>query len=385
MDFAFTKDHDMIRKSAREFFAKECPKDKVRELKEDSKGYDPKMWKKMVELGYTGLVIPETYNGMEGEFLELMVLMEEIGRNIVPSPYFSTVVLCGLPLNEFGSDKQKKTHLTKIAEKGEIWTLAQTEAAADNSPSEIQCEAAAEGDDYVLNGTKIFVPYGSVAKKLLVVARTSEASSSAGGISLFIVDCKTPGIQMEVIPTAARDCRCEIRFENVKVPASNLLGQVDKGWEIIEFIQQQAAVLKAAEMSGGARAALDLTLDYARERKQFNKSIGSFQVIQHRLVDLLTETDGLKYLVWKAAWEINQGNASPMSCSIAKAKANAVYHKVCYQGIVMHGAIGWTEEMDIGLYHLHTRAMDYDCGGADLHREKIVCDLETKELDFMQL
>lgn len=385
MDFSFTKDQELIRKSIKEFFEKECPKDKVRELKEDEKGYDPGMWKKMVKLGYTGLVIPEEYGGTEGEFWDLLIFMEEAGRNIVPSPYFPTVVLCALPILEFGTDAQKKKILPKIAEKGEIWSYAQLEESSEQDASGIMMSAQENGENYVLNGSKLFASYANVADQLLVVARTAESENPEEGLTFFIVDAKADGVDCEVIPTTARDMRCVIRFDNVAVPAENILGQAGNGWAVVDHIQQHAAVLKAAEMAGGAKAAFDITLKYAKERKQFDKPIGSFQAIQHRLVDLLTEVEGVQYLVYEAGWRINSGSPSRRLNSIAKAKANGVYHRVCYHGIVMHGAIGWTEEMDIGLYHLRTRAMEFDAGNTEYHNELIASELEKSEPDFLKL
>ncbi|MBT3368421.1 MAG: acyl-CoA/acyl-ACP dehydrogenase [Nitrospina sp.] len=385
MDFSLTKEQEMLRKSVKAFFKKECPKDKVRELKTESKAYDPKMWKKMVKLGFQGLIIPEEFGGMEGDFIELTVFMEEMGRNIAPMPYFSTVALCALPIVAYGSDEQKAAILPGIAEKGDIWTLAQTEFKANNESSEIEMTAKVDGDGFILNGTKIFVPYAHVANKMLVVARTGTPDHPERGITLFIVDLKNEGVTTEVIPTAAMDGRCEVVLNNVRVEKSDILGELDKGWEIVDYIQQCGAVLKAAEMSGGAQAAFNLTLDYAKERKQFDKPIGSFQAIQFRLVDLMTQVDGLKYLVYEAAWNIAAGMPSRMLNSATKARANEVYHNVCYQGIIIHGAIGWTEEMDIGLYHLRTRGLSYDLGASDLHREKIACDLENYEPDFVKM
>ena len=385
MDFKLTKDQELIRKSIREFLEKECPKDRVRELQEDIKGYDPKMWKKMVKLGYTGLVIPEAHGGTEGEFLDLMVFQEEAGRNIAPCPFFPTVVLCSLPILEFGSEEQKEEILPKIAEKGEIWTFAQDEQNADKQASDIQLDAKLEDNNYVLNGSKLFVPFGNTAKKMLVAARTGKNDNPEEGITLFIVDAKSAGISYEIMPTTAKDMRCQIDFDNVKVPNNDILGDLDQGWKIIDYIQQRAAVLKAAEMSGGAQAVLDIIVKYSKERKQFNKQIGSFQAIQHRLVDLLTDVDGLKSLVYEAAWKIGIGESSNMLNSMAKTKANTVYHRICYQGIVIHGAIGWTEEMDIGLYHLRTRAFISDAGNTDLHLEKIAGILEQKEPMFKEI
>ncbi len=385
MDYSIGKEQEMLRKSAREFFENEWPQDKGRELKNEPKAYDTKMWKKMVKLGFQGLIIPEAYGGMDGDFIELILFMEELGRNIVPMPYYATVALCALPIMEYGSDEQKENYLPGIAEKGDIWTLAQTERLANNEATEIQLSASADGDGFLLNGTKIFVPYAHVSKRMLVAARTSDGDDPQKGITLFVVDTKSEGIGMEVIPTVAKDGRCEVIFENVKVSGSNILGQADQGWEILDFIQQQGALLKAAEMYGGARAAFDITLDYVRERKQFNKSLGAFQGVQFKMVDMLAQLDGLKYLVYNAAWQVKEGEPSRTLTSSAKARANTVYHDVGHFGIYLHGAIGWTEEMDIGLYHLRTRSMVYDCGGTDLHLENIACELENEEPDFIKV
>lgn len=385
MDFAFEKDQEMIKKSAREFFEKECPKDKVRELREDPKGYDPNMWKKMTSLGFLGLIIPEQYGGTEGEFIDLMLFMEEIGRNLVPSPFFSTVALCSMPLLEFGTKEQKETFLPEIAEKGKIWSFAQTEQQANHESADIKLKATLDKGEYILSGTKLFVPYASAAKNYIVVARTSESKNSEDGITLFIVDSKTEGIETEIMPTTARDSRYEVNFNNVRVPKENILGEPDKGWKIVDYIFQHSAVLKAAEMSGGAQAAFSIVNKYAKERKQFGKPIGSLQSVQFKLVDLLTDIDELKYLVHEAAWNISVGTPSRMLNSMAKAKANAVYHDICYHGIFLHGAIGWTEEMDIGLFHLRTRSLEFDGGGTDIHMEKIANELELYQPDFLSI
>ncbi|MBU2645312.1 acyl-CoA/acyl-ACP dehydrogenase [bacterium] len=385
MDFSFSKDQELIRKSIREFFIRESPKAKVRELKDNSKGFDHKTWKRMVALGYLGLIIPERYGGTEGGFLDLMVFQEELGRNIVPCPFFTTAVLCSLPLVAFGSEHQKKSHLPRIAQKGEIWSFAQDEHQADKQAADVQLNASKQDDGFVLNGIKTFVPYGNAAKMLLVAARTKSDGGPEDGITLFIVPAATPGISHEVIPTTARDMRCQVTFENVAVSPDAILGDLHKGWDIIDFIQQRSAVLKAAEMSGGVQAVLDIILKYARTRKQFKKPIGSFQAIQHRLVDLHSEADSLKNLVYEASWRIGIGNASRILNSMVKAKANQVYHQTCHQSIVMHGAIGWTEEMDIGLYHIKTRALIADGGHTDLHLENIATELEKSIPDFRKI
>jgi len=385
MDLGFTKEQDLIRKSAREFFGKVCPKDRVRELKEDPKGYDPKMWRQMVELGFTGIVIPDEYGGTAGDLLELVIVMEEVGRNIVPSPFFTTVCACAPAILAFGDHRQKQDILTRIAEEGQVWSLALTEASASYDADDVTMAAAEDGTNYVLNGTKLFVPYANTADGLLVLARTKASADPEDGITAFIVNGNSSGIRTTEIPTAARDMRCEVVFENVGVPKGNVLGALDRGWDIVEHVLEYATVLKCAEMSGGAQAVLDLATDYARERHQFGRPIGSFQAVQHTLVDLLTEVEGLKNMVYEAAWHLDAGLPSRMLVSMAKAKANRVYQQTCLDGMLVHGAIGFTEEMDVGLYRLRAKAHEFDCGGTDFHLERIARELEDYKPDFLML
>ncbi len=382
VDFGFTKNQEMIRKSVRQFLEKECPKESVRALKKDPRGYDPAVWRKMTELGYQGLAIAEQYNGMGGEYLELMLFMEEAGRNLLPSPFFATVALCALPIEKFGSEAQKQTFLPAIAG-GQIWTLALLEEAADYDPAGIRMTAVKEGRSYRLNGTKLFVPYAQAAEKLLVVARSGEGPSREQGLSAFIVDQGAPGVRVEIIPTAARDQRCEVRFDEVVVAQDAILGPENGGWEVVDYLLQSATVLKCAEMSGGAQAVLEMTRRYARDRVQFGKSIGSLQAIQHKLANTFIWVEGLKNLVYEAAWHINAGQPRKDLVSMAKVKANTVYQQTCIDGITIHGAIGFTEEMDVGLYHLRTKAHEFDLGGSEFHRDRIVCELESQEPLFV--
>lgn len=384
MDLGFSKGQVLIRKSAREFFKKECSKEKVRELKKDKKGYDPGMWKKMVNLGFIGLVIPEEYHGTEGDLIELMILMEEIGRNIVPGPFFTTVCQCGPAIQEYGTDAQKKRILPTIAEKGAIWSYAINEEKADYRASDVQLRATAQGDGFVLNGTKLFVPYANAAKQLLVVGRTGSGSSEEG-ITLFMVDAKSDGVEIEEIPTAARDMKCAVRFKDVSVSRDNVLGEVNNGWQIVDYVLQYGAVLKAAEMSGSLQSALDLAVKYSKERHQFGKPIGSFQSLQHRMVDMLTIVDGLKYLVYEASWHMSEGQPDRMLNSMVKVKANQAYHRVCFDAVCIFGAIGWTEEMDISLYLLRAKANENDGGTTDIHEERVAVELENYEPEYLAM
>ena len=370
MDLGFSKDQRMIRTSVREFLEMECPSDKVRELEEDEKGYDPGMWQMMAELGWMGIILPEEYDGTEGNFIDLMIVIEEMGRKLLPSPFFSTIALCSLPLMEYGNSEQKERFLPGIAAGEQIWTLALTESSATHRPSDIKLNATLKGEEYLLSGTKVFVPYAHVADYLLVIGKDED------GFTMFIVDTKTQGMKTEVIPTTAHDKQCEVTFDDVKVPARNILGEAGGGWDIVSFILQRGTVLKCAEMVGGAQAALEITNDYAKKRIQFDRPIGSFQAVQHKLAEMFIDVEGLRYLIYEAACGISNRSPSDLLISIAKAKANEVYQRTCIDSIKVHGAIGFTREQDIGLYHLRTKAWEFALGDSNFHRERIATELE---------
>ncbi|MEE8620240.1 MAG: acyl-CoA dehydrogenase family protein [Dehalococcoidia bacterium] len=375
MDFSFTEEQDMLRILARDFLAKECPKAKVREMTKDERGYDPQMWRSMAGLGWMGLIFPEEYGGMRASFMDLVILMEEMGRNILPGPYFSTIALCALPLFEYGSSEQKIKFLPQIAKGEGIWTFALTESSGRCKASEVKLRALSEGTNYVLRGCKLFVSDAHVADYMLVVGRTGEGNSPEEGITLFIVDAKGPNVQAESIPTIGGDRQFKVSFDGVVVPEDNILGKMGKGWDVVDFILQRAAVLKCAEISGACQAVLDMTSSYAKERIQFDRPIGSFQAVQHKLADMLVDVEAVQYLLYQAAWGISVGSPSPWQISAAKVKANEVYQRTCIEAIAAHGAIGYTMDHDIGLYYRRVKAAQFVAGDSDLHREVISIQL----------
>lgn len=375
MDFGFSEQQEMLRTMARDFLTRECTKAKVREFDKDELGYSPQMWKNMSDLGWQGLVFPEKYGGTEASFVDLVALLEEMGRNITPGPFFATVALCALPILEFGTEEQKEKYLPQIANGEAIWTLALTEPSASYEPSEITLNAKAEGDSYILDGEKIFVSDAHIANFLLVVARTAKAKNPEEGITLFIVDTKDPALKIEHIPTMAGDRQFHIIFNKAHVLKSSILGTVGKGWEIVNYILQRAAVLKCAEISGACQAVLDMTSAYAKERIQFDRPIGSFQAVQHKLADMLIDVEAIQYLLYQAACGIADGEPSQLQISIAKAKASEAYQNICIDGITAHGAIGFTYDHDIGLYYRRVRAAEFAAGNVNLHKELIAKEL----------
>jgi len=374
MDFSLSSDQELIRDSARKFVENECSKESVREISRSEKGFDPKMWQKMADLGWMGLTLPEEYGGVGGGMIDLSLVMEEIGRGLLPGPFFSTVAACAFPILAFGTQDQKEKYLPPIAAGESLWSLALAEEEGAGESASIRMEGKASEGNFILKGTKLFVPYAQVADFLLVAARTSEKSDSHEGITIFGVETKSPGLEIIPLQTLAGDKQCEVRFSQVKVPKDNILGELHKGWPVVEFIQQKAALLKSAEMLGGVQAVLEMTTEYAKQRIQFGAPIGSFQAVQHNLVDLFNQIQGLRHLVYEAAWRVDAGlstlPAAPL-ISMAKAKANQIYEKTCIDCMKLHGAIGFTEELDIGLYHLRTRANLFLGGDTRFHLDRI--------------
>ena len=384
MDLGLDEQQEMLRNFARDFLEKECPEQLVRQMEEDEKGYSPELWQKMAQQGWMGLIIPEQYGGAGMNLCELVVLLEEFGRALVPGPFLSTVVLGAVPVMEAGSEEQKQQFLPKIAAGELIMTMALTEPSAKWDADGVQMEAKREsasggkdGADFVLSGTKLFVPDAHVSDYMVLVARTSKGAVAEDGITLFLVDSKSPGISYEVLKTIAADKQCEITFENVRVPAANVLGQVDKGWPVVERTKKVATIAASAYLVGLAQMDFDVTLNYAKERVQFGRPIGSFQAIQHKLADVVIDVDGSRFITYKAAWSLQEGEPdADAMISMAKAWTSDASRRVVAHGQQIHGGIGFTKEYKIQLYFRRQKWMELMWGDADYHRELVAQKLE---------
>jgi alkylation response protein AidB-like acyl-CoA dehydrogenase len=376
MDLGLDEQQEMLRNFARDFLEKECPEKLVRDMEEDEKGYSPELWQKMAQQGWMGLIIPEEYGGTGMNICELVVLLEEFGRALVPGPFIPTVVLGGVPVMEAGTDQQKKQYLPKIASGELMMTMALTEPSAKWTADGVTLEAKKDGNDYVLNGTKLFVQDAHVTDTMVVVARTG--GSGEDGITLFLVDSRSPGIKFEVLKTIAADKQAEVVFENVKVPAANILGAEGKGWPIVEKTKKVATVAACAYLVGLSQMDFDVTLNYAKERVQFGRPIGSFQAIQHKLADAVIDVDGSRFITYTAAWSLQEGeNDADTMISMAKAWTSDASRRVVAHGQQIHGGIGFTKEYKIQLYFRRQKWMELMWGDADYHRELVAQGLEV--------
>jgi len=375
MDIGLNEEQEMLRESAREFLRRECPKQLVRQMDESDEGYSVDLWHRMAELGWMGLVFPEKYAGSGRNFLDLAVLLEEMGYSILPGPFFSTVVLGGLTLLSAGNEEQKMEFLPKIARGAMILSFALTEPSASYDAASVKTEAMARNGKYVINGTKLFVLNANVADYILCVARTRKTQDPEDGITLFLVDARSPGLKCTLLRTLARDKQCEVIFDDVTVSQKSVVGRRDEGWSIVKDILQKAAVAKCAEMVGGAQAALDMAVNYAKERVQFGRPIGSFQAIQHYCANMAMDVSGSRFVTYKAAWKLSEGLPAGLDAAIAKAWVSEACGRVALSAHQIFGAIGFTMDHDLHLYYRQAKAAEIIFGGADFHRAIVAREL----------
>jgi len=375
MDLEHTEEQNILKSSAQSFLKKECPPSLMKDMKDDERGYPPELWDKMVELGWLGVIIPEEYGGIGGDFLDLSIILEAMGEACCPGPYFSTVVLGGLAILSTGSDEQKQMLLPKLVNGELILTLALTEPGAWYGASGVKIQAAKDKDEYIIDGTKLFVENAHLADYILCVARTDGDAGSEEGLTLFLVDGKSEGLRCTLLETLAYDKQCEVVFDKVRVPGKNILGEPGQAWDILKDLQEQAAVAKCAEMVGGLQAAFDMTVAYAKEREQFGRAIGSFQAIQHHCANMVIDVDGARFITYQAAWKIAEGLPASMEAAMAKAWTSEASRRVTHLGHQIHGAISFCEEHDMHLYYRKAKAGEVAFGDGEYHLEKVAQQL----------
>jgi alkylation response protein AidB-like acyl-CoA dehydrogenase len=369
MDLGLTEEQQMLRDFARDFLEKESPESYVRDMEEDAAGYSPDVWRKMAEQGWMGLIVPEQYGGVGMSFLDLMVLTEEFGRSLAPGPFITNCVAT-LGILEAASEQQKQAWLPAIAAGEQVWTLAFTEPSARFDADGVALSATRDGDTYVLNGTKLFIRDSHVAGRMLVVARSG--GTGEDGISLFAVDAKADGVTHTPLVTVAADKQNAVKFENVRVPAGDVLGAESEGWPAFQRVARKATVLESAYLVGLSQMAFEVTLDYTKERQQFGVPIATFQALQHMAADMVTDVDASRYITYKAAWATaGDEPGADEDVHVAKAWVSEASRRVVARAQEMHGGIGFTRDYKIQLYFRRQKAAELAWGDAEYHREMV--------------
>jgi alkylation response protein AidB-like acyl-CoA dehydrogenase len=375
MDFAFSEEQEMLRRSARDFLAKECSPKVVRKLMEAEDAYDPALWKKVSNLGWTALGIPEQYGGV-GTFLDLVVVLEEAGRALLPGPFFATMGLAVPALIESGTEAQKKEALSAIAAGDARATLAVTEPSGRWDASGVTLAAKQAGGAWKLDGVKLFVPDAQHADYTVVAARTR--AEGEDGISLFLVKGRPKGMTVTSLKTLDMTRRwAEVRFEGVELRADALMGPAHTAWPRLKRAMEWGTAALCAEMVGGAQKVLETSTEYAKTRQQFGKPIGIYQAVSHKLADMLVLSESSRSATYYAAWAVEADAPDrSMAASMAKAYVSDAYRKITGDGIQVHGGIGFTWEHDMHLYFKRAKSSEVTLGDATYHRELVAQSLD---------
>jgi len=370
MDVLLNEEERMVRDIARKFLEKECTPALVRAMEADPKGYPPALWRGAAELGWQGMCQPGKWGGQDLPLAYLGLVLEEVGRAIAPLPLHSTAV-AALTIAADGTPAQCEKVLPGVARGETVLTWAFTEEDARILPETVRMQAAAAGDVFVLNGTKLFVDNFAAADACLVACRTAPASPGSEGLSLFLADAKSPGISHVPLITLAKDKQSEVTFKDVRVPKANLIGELDKGGPVIERMLERATILLTAQMLGAARKDAEMAFEYARYRVAFGKPIAAFQSIQHMSADMLNWLDGGELLTFEALWKMDRGLPAGVEVSQAKAFCNEKCEAVVRMSQTIHGGIGFMMEFDLQLWFRRVSAWTMRLGTSYEHRAKI--------------
>ncbi len=373
MNFGFTEDQEALRDATRKFLDNECPTTFVRKMMADDTAHATELWKKIAELGWLGIIVPEEFGGSGGNFLDLVVILEEAGKSLLPGPFFATALLGSTAILAGGSAAQKSAILPKVVEGNHILTLALAEKSGRYDAAGVTLAATPKGKDFVLSGEKLFVPDAHVADQLVVAARTAQSGSPEDGITLFLVDAKAPGVSIAQLKTVDMTRRqCHVAFQDVAVANAQVVGEVGKGWSILRRVLEQAMAGLCAEMVGTGQKALDMAVAYAKERVQFGKPIGSFQAVKHKCVDMMVQVENARSLTYYAAWTVDENTPeASQAVPMAKAYCSDMCKTVASEAIQVHGGIGFTWEHDMHLFYRRGLASEAAFGSAPVHREVV--------------
>jgi len=371
MEFSLREETKMLKSNAEKFMKEKCPSSFVKNILKEEKGFSPALWKEMADLGWLGLVYPEAYGGSGGDFFDLFALFEEMGKAVLPSPFFCSAVFAGLLISEAGDEKVKKEYLPGIVDGKKILTvgLRNEKGDYDHLDPALEAREVAPGS-YRITGTRLLVPYAHVADEILVCARLKKGSGSSGP-TLFKTKSKGSGIRVTPLNTLTGEKDFAVTYADYPAAQGDLLGAPGKGAEYVEKIMPKLIALKCGEMVGGLSRVVDMTVDYVKQRVQFGKPLGTLQVIHHYCADMTTFLDTARLVAYQAASLISAGLPSGKEVAMAKAWCSDAYKKATHIGHQLHGGIGFTEEHDLHLYYKHAKASELDFGDSWVQRQKV--------------
>src|SRR5215470_2193727 len=376
MDLVLSSEQELLQQTAREFVAGRSSLKRVRGLRDgnDPDGFSRALWTEMARLGWLGIVLPVEHDGLGLGYMDLMVVMEELGRGLMPEPMLSTVLLGANALLLGGTAEQRKEHLAPVAAGERLLALAHQEARSRHAVHHVETRATPAGGGWTLRGEKVHVLDGHVADRLVVSARTSGASHDVEGITLFLVRPDAPGVRVTRQTRLDGRNAAVVRLEDVSTDRHTVLGEVDRGGALLTRVIDRATAALTAEMLGSMTAAFDMTIDYLKTRVQFGVPIGSFQALKHRAARMYAELELARSAVMHAHRTIDEGRddaAVARAVSVAKARTSDAFMLIANEGVQLHGGIGMTDEHDIGFFLKRARAAEQTFGDAAHHRDRL--------------
>ena len=367
MDFTLDTETNILKTNAEKYLREKCPPATVKQMLAEEPGFSPKIWKEIAELGWLGLVYPMKYGGSEGRFLDLYTLFIEIGRAVMPSPFFASAVLSGFTVNEAEDEKAKDELLPGIISGEKICTLALIDERGRYDVEEPRLEAKSQRDGtYRLSGTRLLVDYAHVADEILVCANVKGA-----GPTLFRIRKDAKGKSLTPLDTLTKERTFAVAFDDVALKPEDVVGTMGKGHTYIRGALPRAIVLKCGEMLGGLERVVEMTVQYMKERKQFGKALGTLQAVQHHCADMQTHLMGTRLIVGQAASLLSDGRPCDKEVAMAKAWASDAYKACTWTAHQLHGGIGFTQEHDLHLYYKHAKACELAFGSSAYHRRAL--------------
>lgn len=375
MDFSLSEEQEMLRKSARDFLSAECPKSVIKEIEAGDLGYSPQLWRKMADLGWMGIALPEEHGGAGLSLLDLAILFEEFGRAAMPGPMLSSAI-AALAIAEHGTEEQKRALLPGVAGGETILAIALSEPEADYDPKWVATRAVQKNGGFGISGTKLFVPYAHVASHLLVVTRTSGSPGDETGLTVFIVDSKAPGVVITPpLPTIGGDRQFEVTLDNVSTTPSDILGSLNEGMPLVAQTLKKAAAVLCAQMVGGAQQELEITAEHLKTRTQFERPLGAFQAVQHRMADMFIDVNGARWVAYQAVWRLSEGLSADRETAIAKAFTNIACQRIAAGAQHLHGGIGVDVDYDLHYYFRRAKAAELTLGNTPFHLKTIEAEI----------
>ncbi|MGE3985781.1 MAG: acyl-CoA dehydrogenase family protein [Dehalococcoidia bacterium] len=377
MDLSLTETQVMLKQSVEDFISRDANKDIILDLQRTLPGYSSKIWQTAAETGWLGIIIPEAYGGIGMEFFDAAVVYEALGSGAVPGPMFSSGVLSALVLLECATEEQKQAWLPSIAEGRVVYTVATSEPDYSWGNAGIRMRPTEDGNDYVLNGVKLFVYDADVADQVIVAVRTGDLPDD---ISLVMVDTATPGVSRRRL-SGFTSTECELKFENVRVAKSNLIGRFGAIAPGLASAFTKATPILCAYQVGGMQTVFEMSVEHSRRRVQFGQAIGRFQFVQNHIIQLVNHLDAARWTTYEALWKLDSGRDAEVSVHLAKAVTSEGYRKACDYAHEVHAGVGVMREFGLTLYTRLSRSLYHALGDPRYHRRRIADLIETIDLD----